>query len=770
MGYHRNTNVEWLLSHSYGQGGSVAVPSGNISSEIEQRGDFPAGVQDILNRLADQYIDWPPKDSRNPAIEWCFLVGGPGNGKTKALQVLAGLLDVKLPQRSRGEPAPRVVPSNWPLSACPVPTVSGIEVAFLNDASIPREDITSSSGPGSLFLDLVDGMNWLLSRDTSVVLFGNINRGILVEEEAALHSNHPSLESDIGSLARDAIQWLLHPPDKVFPSSTSKVQTVIPLDFKKPYYCQFQIPLIKFGAKYDITVHVIFLDTLSLLEPLPGGGASNAIDFSTTVPRVVEYRTFGGFSDERGASRNQTVAGGFLGQLVMIEHWEEGGCKDSQKVLCPAYNACPFAQNAKWLRSHSLQNRFLDVLRAVEIAASRRLTYRDIVGHFSLSILGQLETSWMQEVHPCEWVQQKVMTIMEDHSKAAAAQLVLHRLYTNIFPSPEKEAWRKAKVRAKEETVYSVAIRGILGDDDILRNRAFEHAFNDIDPARDVDPWKDGNREKVLEAVETLEIDPPSNQLVNDGILPSEANSEIESILDQVIREEIAAELSESSKSTSGSRSDAAQRARLLRKWRNTLLLRQVGLATGQFTFKNVLGVWLSEQYNALKGDAPLELAKGVSVLLLPENRDARLLLAPFRPRIYGLAEDELPPNTILVSINQANLKVEIVPKGDLLTADVLQSSRGTREPPVVIASVVIDLSIAREAILRIRSESSSFTEIGVSAFARIERVRASLVGRNAIKQATVFFTDELGKLYQLTNNPAGPAALRVLSLESQNG
>jgi hypothetical protein len=754
-----NPQVKWLLSRSYGQGGTVALP-GPKSAFQEPRGDFPAGVQDVLNRLADLYIDWT--STRDNKIEWCFLVGGPGNGKSEALRELAELLDVELPPRVSGEPAPRVVPVDWPSNAAPIPSVPGIQIAFINDASIPRQDALGQGKPGSLFLDLVDGMQHFLHRGTSLVLFGNINRGILVEEKDKLPFDHACLESAAGGLAQQAISWLLDPPSEPPQRNPGDLETIVPIDPQQPYYGQFRIPLSKLGAGHDIVVHVVFLDALSLLEPLPGGGLNRAIDFSSVKPSLAHYQTFGGFSDDRGASRERTIAGELLAKLVKTTSWEEGGCIDLQEQApCEAFDLCPFAQNVKWLRSLELQRRHLDAFRAAEIAASRRFTYRDLLGHLSLAILGPPERDWLAEQHPCEWVKQKARAVEERHSKTAVAELVSHRVYTTLFPSPDEEAWKKAKVppRPTQDTLYSEVIEYMTSMDNSARNQAFERAFNYIDPARDLGPWKDSAREKVLDAVESLEIASPSVQLLDSSILPAEANSQIELILDQVVKDEIATEISDG-------RSQPVQRAKLLRKWRNTLLLRQVGLAIGELAFRDALAAWLSEQYNALRRDTQLELGNGIDALLLPRTGTGQLLLAPFRPRTYGLPEDELPPNALLVAVDPGNLKVEIVPQGDMLTAEVLQSTRGSREPPRVIASVVVDLSIAREAILHAQGNAASFTEIGTSAFARIERVRASLVGRNMLRQASVYFTDKLGNCYRVTSNPAGPAPLRILSAE----
>src|SRR5262245_59170327 len=113
MAYHQNDAVLALLAHSYGQKGTVALP---IQRTVgTQTGLFPSGVTDVLTHLVDVYADWQP----GRAVHWCFLVGGPGNGKSEALRLLAATLRVPLPPRSSGDPAPRTVPADWPARGLP---------------------------------------------------------------------------------------------------------------------------------------------------------------------------------------------------------------------------------------------------------------------------------------------------------------------------------------------------------------------------------------------------------------------------------------------------------------------------------------------------------------------------------------------------------------------------------------------------------------------------------------------------------------------------
>lgn len=767
MSYATNPFVKWLLARSYGQGGAVALPNskspesddGNIPIPLTRS---PAGVQDVLSRLHNQCTSWPQQEGAD--VEWCFLVGGPGNGKSEALRALAETLNIPLPPKGPDDPALRSVPADWPGSACQV--VPGLEIVFINDASIPRPGIANSLQPGSLCLDIVDGINRFLGGEMPVILFANVNRGILVEEQAALQNVPSPVQSGVIDIAREVIEWLIAPASSAaLPGrevrSTKGIEILTAQDVAQPYYSRVRVPLVNQGAKYNILIHAVFLDVLSLLESTPGAPGPS-IDFSSDPVEVAPYQPLGGFSD-RGVSRDQTIAGERLLSFLEEENWHSKHCINQQDgTLCEAYKSCPFAQNARWLREPLLRQRFFDTLRATEIAAARRLTYRDMLGYFSLAILGQPEREWLTGTHPCQWVEGKIQTIAAGRpgNKSAVAYLVSHRIYTNFFTMADVRGLATARP-SQRETLYGSILNRMALTGESPPSRAFEWAFSEIDPARDFDPWKDKIRLKVLEAVESLEIMYPSDQVSKWPELPAEAHSEIERALDQVLQGEMVGELGETGRLSR----EAAQRVQFLRKWRNTLLLRQVGLALGQITFRDVFVAWLAEQESALQNRELLDLGRGIEALILPAPGKNEFLLAPLRPRTYNLSSDP-PRNTVFVSVPAGDLRVWIVPQGDMLVAEVQLSRPRERKPPEPIASLVVDLPIAREALLHADGKKASFTEIGDSAFARIERVLASLVGRSLMKNPTPYFADEMGNRYRVTKNSAGTPSLRILSSE----
>lgn len=747
MPYLTNPVVDYLLRHSYGQGGSVSLPTRDAepaaSSPFVVKGRFPAGVQDVLDRLVDVYAAWDPSTGES-ALEWCFLVGGPGNGKSEALRTLAGALQVELPVRAGGEPAPRTVPPTWPSEGAVV--VPGLEIAFVNDASVPRPDAYGDRRTGSLFLDLRDGVQKLFGDGPAFVVFANVNRGILVEECRVLESLPD--EGPQVSAAAAIVRWLADPRSQQAEAQV-QVRVTVPVTATTPYYGQLAVSLTDKGARHDIVVHALFLDTLSLLEPTPAS-EGRSVNFSVSSPGPARYEPLGGLTED-GSSRLETIAGEVAGQLAGEANWESGGCRPhGSAALCEAHGSCPFAQNARWLRHRQLAGRFLDTLRAAEIAGGRRLTYRDLLGHLGLAFIGTPEQTWLAGEHPCRWAERTAREARSGNPQKIA-ELASHRVYANLFPTTDPDAWPKRRPLS-EPRAFRVVASTMRAVHDAPRVRAFEQAFNLIDPARDTDAWG-GLRARVLDLVEAMDVSPPAAEVVNVEGWIDAASCEIERQLDAVVPAEVVAEL--------GKGRQARGRAQLLRKWRAVLLLRQAGLALGWFPHKVVVQAWLREHQAALASRPPGALRVGLNSLVLPGRTE--LNLAPFRPRTMELGST-LPAGCVVVSFLERDVRLELVADGDTLSAELRLAPRqgGAAE---LVASLPIDLRVAREALLNVERLSGSFTEIGEAAFARIERARAALVSERYLSGARVLLSGPPGQAWEVVAQATGaPFRLQLWS------
>jgi hypothetical protein len=346
----RNPVVEWLLHHSYGQGGTVAIPvAQNATAQTMPRGHFPPGVGDVIDHLTERYAAW---SNTVQEVDWCFLVGGPGNGKSEALRELASSLGIALPSHVPGQPVPRTIPKNWPSTIQAL--ASGLGVVLVNDASIPRPTIGGNNSAGSLFQDIHDALDRISSGSTPVAVFGNVNRGILVEEANILPHFGPEEENE--QLAASIVRWLASPPaTQAAVQQFPKIKTVVVPKPEAPQYGQFTV-VVPGPVTRSVIVHAVFLDVLSLLEPTPGRGSA-VIDFAQSPAAVAQYQTFGNLLS-MDIPRDETTGGDFLRSFASSERWEHNGCKDSATdKLCEAYQTCPFAQNSRWIQTDSLRRR-----------------------------------------------------------------------------------------------------------------------------------------------------------------------------------------------------------------------------------------------------------------------------------------------------------------------------------------------------------------------------------------------------------------------------
>jgi hypothetical protein len=311
LSFVRNPIVGWLLNHSYGQGGTVAVPMAPKSSASSMpRGQFPPGITDVLDHLTQRY------EYADAQVDWCFLVGGPGNGKSEALKELTNRVGITLPTRVPGEPVPRTIPQNWPSTAHVLS--SGLELVLINDASIPRSDTSSANAPGSLFNDLTDALRRVSGPGSPIAVFANVNRGILVEEANSLSDLKPNESNE--QLASSIIRSIA-----LGKTDIPAVEVVVPQTPNAPQYTQLKV-IVQGAETRTVIVHVVFLDVLSLLEPAPGGGGA-VIDFASTPPVVAPYLTSGKLISG-DLPRDNTTAGKFFASFVISTYWEDGGCKD----------------------------------------------------------------------------------------------------------------------------------------------------------------------------------------------------------------------------------------------------------------------------------------------------------------------------------------------------------------------------------------------------------------------------------------------------------
>jgi hypothetical protein len=671
--------IDWLRERGFGGREAVAVPRG--AAAAGPRGPFPAGVQDLMDFVVSSYA----AEGQAPAEQWGFLVGAPGNGKSEAMRELAERLRTGPAQDS--ERAPRRLSGQ----------INGASVVLINDASIPRDDV---AGNGSLARDIEEALEEVRTGGR-VLMFANVNRGILVEERNA--SKVASSTSDVARL----LAWL---NDVAAGQDASDPAT--------NYYARNVVTV----GERRVVVHVLSLDALSLFEPQPSAGERGAaLDFSAgDDPVVAPYRPVGGLMLAKDA-RSSAAAAILIKDVVAPARWDDDTCGS-----CVARDLCPFRANAAWLADDALRARFLDTFRGAEVAAGRRMTYRDLLAMLATAIIGPSEEEWDEGVHPCKWTSD----LAEEGGAVAIGKLGRHRIHASIFPPPNPSAWRRlGKGPIRRDSLYSVVLADFGPDRAGERPGPFAAGLLKLDPSASVDEWE-GLRAAVLDAAEAMHVEPSLGTLDQ---IPAAAVCELDRRIDGFVLSYLQGEAEET----------AAGRERVpqVRKWRSINLLRHAGLAGGWITDFDAVDAWLVAQEATLSQGSAGALLRGLRRLLIPPDRV--LYLAPFRPRTR-LFDENLPATTILLAREASEISVELKASRDSLQFLLRLTASGHVDGLVV----PVDLDLAREALVVARW-NQGFTDLPDQAIARVERVLASLIARKRV-QAPPHVTDALGRLFRL--------------------
>jgi len=117
---------------------------------------------------------------------------------------------------------------------------------------------------------------------------------------------------------------------------------------------------------------------------------------------------------------------------VDAQKWEQAGrCQD-----CAHHELCPFAWNANWLRDCQRRQALLSVMRRGELATGQRWTFRDVFSLVAEVVVGQW-ADFETADHPCEWVHVMAGLLSSDEAgapeRARAAYLLSRRLYPNAM-------------------------------------------------------------------------------------------------------------------------------------------------------------------------------------------------------------------------------------------------------------------------------------------------------------------------------------------------
>ncbi|MHB8618716.1 MAG: hypothetical protein ACYDAG_03955 [Chloroflexota bacterium] len=330
-----------------------------------------------------------------PAPRWVFLVGGPGNGKSEAVQDFLVSLDRELKAdgalvdllQQLFTPDPlvrwRVDVDTSMAASLPQSFVQRVgRLIIVQDASASDRPMDDAAAVLASFLD--DLLDLLTSPPPLPLFVCCVNRGLLAR---ALRSAQQSGASpELLELVRDLVRATALGSDALSGERLS---------------CW---PIEVAGGNLDGLVACWPLDVESLLLGVENGG----IDPSP-IDQVIETAT-----------------------------QQDGWNVSDRCQTCDDSDLCPFFQNANSLEDPQRRGQLTSLLRRGELAVGRRWNFRDTFSLTAELLVG----SWPDfdgVDHPCEWVH-KSSALSRDEtreigSRAAALYALTSRLFVHaLFP------------------------------------------------------------------------------------------------------------------------------------------------------------------------------------------------------------------------------------------------------------------------------------------------------------------------------------------------
>lgn len=377
------------------------------------------------------------------SIIWYFLIGGPGNGKSEAVGAFVSRLNSIA--NSAGKPPVFESAQGKHGGSIPYSFTSSLSngggIELIQDVSVPK---TKGSRPEE---DLLGELDAAASLGMNVVCCAN--RGMLLRATRLARTEPGN-------------QWL--------------VPILENLDLRSQEAARSEDAKWKIERNgREIEIRVWPLDHESVLF---GQGSANpwAEPEGSLIDKIIIHATTN-------------------------DRWEKHGCDQ-----CPARELCPLFGDAQWLRDKNRRLALLRILRYAEVWSGQRIVLREALGFISLALVGCpsdfIEDG--QQVHPCDWVQNRIAgKPAKPKDDLALLELLSHRIYQDLFgrPSPtglsidgqsqERDRWIEHRLETIEglgKTVMKSVCeidRSFAKQSGPLRLVGIDGILPPLDPARD---------------------------------------------------------------------------------------------------------------------------------------------------------------------------------------------------------------------------------------------------------------------------------------------
>lgn len=577
------------------------------------------------------------------APRFLFLVGGPGAGKSHASAMVTAGLDLNSGHQY-GAARRRYNYSN-----------DNGRLVVINDATIVED-----GEPAPLAGDI----RRVITEESH--LLACVNRGILIEERAALRRSN-----DVGwSPELAVLSWLqgvdLSAADTV--GQDWHVHEHSSGEFLKT------ARLMHEGREVS-SLAVVYVDVCSLFEEQPRvANPTNdlqSLRYKRYRPALLQERQNLPLDEMPAAMLLETILGKF----------------DNAPSGEGEISADPIAANVSSLRSRRVRSGLMTIARAAEIAASARMTYRELWGLWARAIVGDAP-SFLAADSLKPWI-------------------VANQPRSGDPIKDFEQIKRLARLR------FSQAIFGGGDSDDRSLRDPVLRFTRTVDPVRDVVPGRgeestEGWASPVLSAFEDDSEDgsPLVRMLKNDtSNLMSEVVSDFDRAVDSQYRLAIA----------SGLLSEVSRREAV--SWYSNYLTRLFAVSHGYPAFRKEISLWLLAR-NRIGKTLPDEL-KSLETLIrpmrFPASENNVSLLPLYASRTEPIIGKSSKPK---LALRFSSFRLETALNGEDIILHLVDD--GQR-----VGSLHLDFAIIREA-LACEQGNVGITDLIDSTAPRLERIRAS--------------------------------------------
>ncbi|TQJ50191.1 hypothetical protein [Phycicoccus sp. SLBN-51] len=649
------------------------VSAGDRWHILSQLWSRATGGTDVAARPDSEQDCWPAAPSApgvDEATAWfrarledvssrptlLFLVGGPGAGKSyAAARAVKGLS--RLDDEDDGLAHRRYQY-----------TTKGLNLVVVNDATI--------TGEGELGRALAADISNALSDPAH--LLACVNRGVLVEELAA-HARGTNEALD-GALI---ISWLHAPRPEASQAGSLEVEPLATHSY------------IRSAALHRAGEHIadavaVYVDVCSLLETRPSveWTASSSTTELQPEPYSVTRLTRRGVSHQRGTPAGVLFA-------TVLERIEEA----SDAAADISFD--PVRANVESLLDAEVATGVLTFLRSAEIAASKRLAYREIWGALVRSLIG-----WAPETVAPNGLRDLLLRLQPDPNATGTSQWeALQRL---------------ASLRFSEALV---GVGQFDGSVDLTVNPVTRVLWP-MDPVRDARPgsykartWSSGWATPVVDAFSGQVVASSPLETLLEGIDPGDAMRRAAKDFDWALDKAFV--------ETSRAVPTAARQEMI--SWYGAYLMRLYALANGISAFRPEVALWTQAWRDA--PNLPDALDATLTTLVRPKREPAdpasSVLVPLFDSRTTPIVGFQAEPR---VALKTEGVELTTIRDGETLFLQLTEKSRS-------VGQIELDFPLIRES-LACTVEHVGVTEQTSVASPRLERFRAARLAPKLLRGA----------------------------------